>query len=350
MVAGMNRWTGGTLTLEDLGTGDPLFDGEWFFGTFQMAAMGYGQSALIGALDPEEALHRMEECFVLLRSHEVRAFDANSWSTDPLDDLHVDKDHHVAYLGYYNLAMSLARELQRRYPEAKGLSAETLALNDNITQALARRFRGSSSLLLMTYPSQYYAVDNAAAIASVGLYAKALQTDAFDAVLADWELQCRKNLLDHETGLLYQAVTGKGAPIDRARASGSALAAYFLAWSHPKLAAELAESCFALGDTFWGFGVVREYAPGIEGSGDIDSGPIIFGYGVTATGISIGNARIHGREDLFRGLVSTAVLAGAPARGKGEWHWASGGSIGDAILFAMFTAPSREQIRGDRFP
>ncbi len=344
MSKGMTRWTDGTLTLDDLSTGNALFDGEWFFGTFQMAAMGYGQSCILGVLEPETALERMEECFVLLRSAPVREFDVRIWKSDPLEDLEIDTNHHVAYLGYYNLAMSLAREIQRRHPEARGISQETVQLNDAISRALARRFQLEHPDLLQTYPGQYYPVDNVAAIASVGLYAKATDTVEFDGILAAWEQSCWDLWVDKSSGLLYQSAIKGRDPLDVGRVSGTALSAYFLAYSHPELSAELSASCFSLSDAPLGFGMLREYPRGSRRNGDIDSGPILFGYGVTATGVSISNARIHGEKNLLRKLLRTAVLAGAPARSQNEWHWITGGSIGDAILFAMMTAPPLDLI------
>jgi len=84
--------------------------------------------------------------------------------------------------------------------------------------------------------------------------------------------------------------------------------------------------------------MVREYPHGHSGSGDIDSGPVILGYGVSATGFALGPARIHGDQALFGRLLRTAVLFGAPLQRKDTLEFVSGGPLGNAILFAMLTA------------
>jgi hypothetical protein len=131
-----------------------------------------------------------------------------------------------------------------------------------------------------------------------------------------------------------------GAPIDAARGSGTALAQYFLSFIDPALSRSLDDAVRAsLDGTVLGFGAVREYPAGtLHARRDIDSGPVVFGFGVTATGFSISGARMHRDPARFARLYSTAYLFGAPfARGGAENH-VTGGPIGDAILFAMLTA------------
>ena len=56
------------------------------------------------------------------------------------------------------------------------------------------------------------------------------------------------------------------------------------------------------------FAMIREYPPGVSGWGDVDSGPVIFGYGVSPSGFALAGARIFDDEDTFRGLYATTVL------------------------------------------
>ena len=87
-----------------------------------------------------------------------------------------------------------------------------------------------------------------------------------------------------------------------------------------------------------GFGGVREYARGHEGGGDIDSGPVLFGVSVSATGFALAGARASGDRGLFTSLYRTAELFGVPVdRGAGR-RFATGGPLGNALLLAMMTA------------
>ena len=89
----------------------------------------------------------------------------------------------------------------------------------------------------------------------------------------------------------------------------------------------------------FGFGGVREYATSVSGEhGDIDSGPVVLGFGMSPTGFLLSGARIHGDRDGFTSLVATAHVWGAPVKRKDSMNFLSGASLGDAILFAMFTA------------
>lgn len=94
-----------------------------------------------------------------------------------------------------------------------------------------------------------------------------------------------------------------------------------------------------LADSVIGFGTIREYPPTITSQyGDIDSGPVVFGHSTSATGFGLAASRIHNDEQLFTKLYSTAYLFGGPLDRGGERRHFTGGSVGDAVLVAMFTA------------
>jgi hypothetical protein len=148
--------------------------------------------------------------------------------------------------------------------------------------------------------------------------------------------------IDPATGLLVQAVdVATAAPRDAPRASGTALAAYFLSFADEPTSRALFEA-LERGQfrTVLGFGGVLEYAAGKRGGrGDVDSGPVFLGFGVSASGFAIGASRAHGDLDTFTALYATAHLFGAPLDEDGVRTYTTGGPIGDAILFAMLTAP-----------
>jgi len=330
LARGVERWVAAGLDRPDFTTGSPLFDGEWLFGTYLMAGLGFGQTAIEhpGWREAHAALVR--RCVERMQSPAVRAFDRERWGEDPLDSLDGDKGH-VAYLGYFNLLLGLQRLVDPGAPSAD--------LNDRITAALARRIERRPGLLLETYPREVYPVDNAAAIASIGLHARAAGKGR-PGLLDRWAARCRKAWIDPATGLLYQAMSAHGAlPYDRPRGSGTGLAAYFLSFADPALSRELFEAVRReLAGSFLGFGVVREYPRGMSGPGDIDSGPIILGWGVSSTGFALAGSRIHGDRDLYRRIVGTVSLFGAPWDGGGRREFVTGGPLGNAMMFALMTA------------
>lgn len=344
LATSVARWTEDpSLSAGAFATGSKRFDAEWLFGTYMMAAMGFGQVAL--ETDDEarkrESIARMERCLDAVLGPAGRAFDKDAWGIDAITSTHVapgsaqDRGH-VAYLGYAGLALGLHRVLV-----TDSRFAET---SDAIAEALARRYEASPTGLLETYPGEVYPVDNTSALGALALHARATNATPPRGLALGLEA-VRKHGIDAQTGLLVQAVDGRdGSARDRARGSGTALAAYFLGFADRATSAELYRAVHReLFRTVIGFGAVLEYAAVASdakvGHGDIDSGPIVLGFGVSATGFAIGASRMNDDRDAFASLYATAHLFGAPYDTPSTRTFATGGPLGDAILFAMITAP-----------
>ncbi len=131
------------------------------------------------------------------------------------------------------------------------------------------------------------------------------------------------------------------------RGSGTFLAAWFLSFGDRSLACELyTTGRDTLADSVGPVAGMREYAPGVEGRPDIDSGPIVMGLGLSSTGFALGAAHACGDEDTVASLTRTVEWFGA-ARDNGEvLHWQAGevfggAPIADAIMFAMMSTPRR---------
>jgi hypothetical protein len=211
-------------------------------------------------------------------------------------------------------------------------------LHDAVTAALARRIEASPTGLLETYPGERYPVDNCAVIASIALHTQ-LTEGGREALVAGWARRCRTRYVDPASGLLVQAVDGRGNPVDAPRASGTALGLYMLSLGGMELAGDLFRSLQRdCATSFLGFGLVREYLSGHAGNGDIDSGPVVFGVGFSATGFAIGGCRAFGDPEAYRKLYRTAHLVGSPLDAGGTRNYVCGGPLGNAILLAMLTA------------
>ncbi|HVH46703.1 MAG TPA: hypothetical protein VM925_30385 [Labilithrix sp.] len=347
LAAGLARWTSShhDITPASFATGSSRFDGEWLFAMYMMSAMGFGQLALDRADVRERSLERMETCLDAMLERRVRVFDSSAWNADALESVSAPPgsaaDHgHVAYLGYAGLALSLHRVL---HPASRFTERE-----EAIAQALARRIEASPTGFVETYPGEVYPVDNASALAALALHARATKAPFSPALVRGLEA-LRRHGIDPATGLLFQAVNVTDAkPRDAARASGTALAAYFLSFADAPtsraLFAALEKSQFR---TVLGFGGMMEYPPGRKrGRGDIDSGPVFLGFGVSASGFALGASRAHANREMFTSLYATAHLFGAPLDEDGVRTYVAGGPLGDAILFAMLTTPRAGRFTG----
>ena len=329
LARGMDDWLDAGLGREDFATGSSRFDGEWLFGTYVMAVLGYAQTA---QEHPELTAHHRTQigrCLDALTAPETTAFDREAWGVDPLDDLGGPRPH-AAYLGYAGLALAVARELDPQSPHA--------VLEQRVIDHLSAHLERSPLGLLATYPGEVYPVDNLAILGALATHDRATGED-HSAVMDALSQRLRTAFRDPNTGLLYQAVHPRtGQPIDAPRGSGTALGAYFASFADLGLSRDLYAAIDEhLSRRAFGFGTTREYPVGAHGSGDIDSGPVLLGQGVSATGFTIALARIHGDRDTFAANYTTAAFFGGPVGGTST-HYALGGPIGDALLFALTTA------------
>lgn len=335
MAQAVDHWVSTGVVAKTFATGSRRFDSEWIFGTYQMAALGFGQVALEHPEATERQRPRMERAIDRMLATESRAFDTEAWGHDALSSLESDEGH-AAFLGYANLVLSLHR---LAYPDSKYAN-----LNDRLTVALERRFRDSSTSLVATYPGEIFPVDNAAGIGSIALHARATNR-SIPPVVALWSDVVRRRYVHRPSGLLIQIVGPDGTPLDAPRGSGSALAAYFISFADPLLSRELHDAVEReLAHDVLGFRFVSEYPSSVRrGHGDIDSGPLIFGLSVSATGFSLGSCRIHGDTSGYERTLASVDLFGAPIENSVGRTYVSGGPLGDAIMFAMQTAAPRSR-------
>jgi hypothetical protein len=160
-----------------------------------------------------------------------------------------------------------------------------------------------------------------------------------DAVLRHWAERVRAVQIDSVSGLVVQrmdATTGRAH--DAPRASGTGLAAYFAGFADRAVARVLATGVLRHEATRFGFGGIREFAPGHVGEADVDSGPVLLGVSVSATGFALAPARAFGEHDAFIELYRTVDLFGLPASDGERRRFAVGGPIGNALLLALLTA------------
>jgi hypothetical protein len=131
-----------------------------------------------------------------------------------------------------------------------------------------------------------------------------------------------------------------GRPMDEARASGTALAAYFLSLAGQDVSGELYDALHRqCAGSVLGFGYMREFArDGRSGRGDVDSGPVLLGTSISGTGFSLALARAAGDRAGFVALYRLAHLIGSPVSQSDQRVFVCGGPLGNAIMLAMLTA------------
>ncbi len=308
-------------------TGSARFDGEWALVTHVTAALGLGQVILAHPELRARYLPALEACAERLLAAETTAFGTDAWGVRGVDG--VGPGH--AYLGYVGLALGMVRRVA---PDTRFAAA-----HQRLVDILARRLAEAPFALVETYPGEAYPADVASMIGALGLHERAGGSD-HRALLRRVAEMWRARWIDPGSGLLYQrGDAATGLPAGPPRASGTALAIYFLSFADTELARELFGALSRRQRArFLGFGGFREYPAGQDGEGDIDSGPVVFGVSVSATGFGLAGARAAGDRALFTSLYRTADLFGVPVDRASGRRFATGGPLGNALLLAMLTA------------
>lgn len=112
----------------------------------------------------------------------------------------------------------------------------------------------------------------------------------------------------HRSGLPVSEVTGKGPGAKYPRGCAQAFISRYLAEVDPVRTTAWWKTWRKQAFVQLPLGIVgfREWPPGVERGGDVDSGPIVLGIGVAASALGISAARAQGDEALARQLEQSA--------------------------------------------
>lgn len=311
--------------------GNDRFAGEWALVTHQMTALGLAQLCLAHPEWKERYVPALTHAAIKSFLPEMRDFGTRAWhGEDAMASLGGSHGH--AYLAYPALAVGMARLLDPAFP--KDLAAK----HDALIAAYERRLLASPTGLIETYPGEAYPTDVAAVAGAIAVHGRVTGVD-HQKVLARWAERVRAVQLDKASGYVVQRMgADDGTAHDAPRGSGTGLAAYFAGFADRSLAMELGDAVVKHESTFLRFGGIREYADGHHGMGDIDSGPVVLGISVSATGFALAPTRAFGHEDAFKALYRTTELFGLYSEHAGRGRFAVGGSIGNALLLALLTS------------
>ncbi len=189
----------------------------------------------------------------------------------------------VLYLGHLNLMLGCHRQLVPNSPYCQ--------LHDSLSAALYRRYGREPAGNLASYPHLRWLPDNTVALASLALHGR-LTGSSCAAAGRRWAARAQAHWLDAETGLLASRVDKEGRASEGPRGSMLGWSIWFLARFDPALARQQYRRYQAAGST--NLGVLRLYRewPGRYATsvGDVDSGPLILGYGIPVTAFACADA------------------------------------------------------------
>jgi hypothetical protein len=199
--------------------------------------------------------------------------------------------------------------------------------------ALGAAFDASDTPFLQAYPGQAWPVDSTVAVASLRLH-DGLFPPLYGETIERW-LAAVKAHLDPATGLLPHRVDAQtGGMLEGARASSQSVIARFLPEIDPAWGRDQYRR---FRDTFVttvaGIPGVLEYPRGVNGAGDVDSGPLLMGVSLSATVVTAAAARVEGDAALYEPLLDVGESLGLPVTLGGTKRYAFGAlPVGDAFL------------------
>jgi hypothetical protein len=235
----------------------------------------------------------------------------------------------VFYLGWMNRLLGGTLKLQKSEERSE---ADVRRFHE-WSETLTRAYAANDHRNLAAYPGQTWPCDNVVALSSLKLHDELYGTQ-YQSVIKGWIQQTRQNL-DPNTSLIPHKVNARNGEVEiAARGSSQVYILSFLPELDEAFGADQYRRFRSAFVNDWlGLMPVREYPKGKHGRGDVDSGPLIFGIGSSATVVSIAAARANGDSQLCDRNVGLSEIIGVPYRDKRETSFAFGKIVvADAFL------------------
>ena len=247
---------------------------------------------------------------------------------------------HSLFLDGEIALMLASRRMVEEKPEYKVLLTERV-------NAMVERFQKSPRMILESYPDQCWMFDHCVALDAIKM-ADYLDGTDHAILIRDWLAMAKRRLVDPKSGLLISSFTTDGTPLDGPE--GSSI--WMVAHSLQLLDADFARDQYQrarkeLGAITLGFGYAHEWPKSWKGEADIDSGPIIPVFDISAgsSGMAFIGASAFQDEEFLKSLASTVDFAGFPNRTHGRLKYCASNQVGDAaLLYAATLGPLWKKV------
>ena len=240
------------------------------------------------------------------------------------------------------IALMLAsRRVLKEKPEYKPLLTERV-------NAIAEGLRRNPHLVLESYPDECWMFDHSVALAAMRL-ADHLDGTDHAALIRNWMAMAKQRLVDRESGLLVSSFTTDGQPLDGPEGSTVWMVAHCLQVVDEDFARDQYHRARKeLGEITLGFGYAHEWPKSWNGPADIDSGPIIPVFNISAgsSGMALIGASAFHDDRFLSSLAATLDFAAFPSRDNGRLKYCASNQVGDAaLLYAATLGPMWEKLK-----
>jgi len=168
----------------------------------------------------------------------------------------------------------------------------------------------------------------------------------------DWTAMARNKLVHPASGLLVSSFTTDGSPRIGPEGSSLWMAAHCLQLIDEDFARDqYTRARRELAGSTLGFSYAREWPDSWKGPADIDSGPIIPFFEISAgsSGLAFIGASAFGDDRFLASLHATLDFAAFPTRKNGALKYCASNQVGDAALFYAATlGPVWQKVKAGR--
>jgi hypothetical protein len=240
------------------------------------------------------------------------------------------------------IALMLAsRRMLEEKEEYKTLLTERINI-------MTEEFNRSPHFILESYPDECWMFDHCLALDAMKM-ADYLDGSDHSKLIRDWVAMAKRKLIDPQSGLLVSSFTTDYLPL--VGPQGSSL--WMVSHALQILDADFARDQYTrarreLGEITLGFGYAHEWPASWNGPANIDSGPIIPVFNISAgsSGMAFIGASAFDDEPFLKSLNSTLDFVGFPTRKSGGLKYCASNQVGDAaLLYAATLGPLWEKIK-----
>lgn len=259
---------------------------------------------------------------------------------------YLEQPAHSLFLDGEIALMLAARRVVEEKPEYK------ILLTDRVN-AIVERFQHSRRRLLESYPDECWMFDHCVALDAIKL-ADYLDGSDHSVLIQDWLAMARTRLVDPKTGLLITSFETGGTPLDGPEGSTIWMVAHSLQLLDEDFARDQYQRARKeLGAITLGFGYAHEWPKTWKGPADVDSGPIIPGFEISAgsSGMALIGASAFDDREFLQSLAATLEFAAFPSRTGGRLKYCASNQVGDAaLLYAATLGPLWQKVRAGAKP
>ena len=202
-----------------------------------------------------------------------------------------------------------------------------------VAAALIGAAKTTDQSILRSYRDMWWLTDNFPAMAALAAYDQIFKQN--NRVIRERFLSSVKAYyLDPPTGLFATYVD---PPQKKIRQGPRGISTMYGLHFVKDFAPEFARRQYALAKrefvrTGFGFTAVREFPATASGRSDIDSGPVLFGLGPSASGFAIAACALNGDMETAWELAKAATLVGQPVWTGTELNYRSMPEVGQAVI------------------